>query len=87
MIKLKIKGMTCQLCAETIKKALESVEGVSRVIVNFPEEYAFVEGNAKVEKLVEVVRICGNDKGHNYDVAEVEYEDILKIDHENMRIY
>jgi len=27
MIKLKIKGMTCQLCAETIKKALESVEG------------------------------------------------------------
>jgi len=82
MIKLKIKGMTCQLCAETIKKALESVEGVSSVIVNFPEGYAFVEGNAKVEKLVEVVRICGTDKGHNYDVAEVEYEDILEIEHE-----
>ncbi len=82
MIKLKIKGMTCQLCAETIKKALESVEGVSRVIVNFPEGYAFVEGNTKAEKLVEAVRICGADKGHNYDVSEVEYENVLEIEHE-----
>ena len=33
-IALDVKGMTCMHCAGTVKKAVESVEGTSEVIVD-----------------------------------------------------
>ncbi|GAB6065349.1 mercury(II) reductase [Aquifex pyrophilus] len=59
MIRLKITGMTCHHCALTVKKALESVEGVKRAEVYFPQGYAEVEGEADVKKLIEAVEKAG----------------------------
>ena len=33
-INLAVQGMTCMHCANTVKKAVESVEGISGVIVD-----------------------------------------------------
>ncbi|RUM30874.1 MAG: copper-binding protein [Aquifex sp.] len=45
---LKIQGMTCQHCVNTVKKALSEVEGVSEVEVSLEEGKATV----KLEKEV-----------------------------------
>lgn len=34
---LKVEGMTCQHCVETVKRALYSIEGVSHVEVSLQE--------------------------------------------------
>ncbi|MEW6656862.1 MAG: cation transporter [Aquificota bacterium] len=39
---LKVEGMTCMHCVETVKKALYSVEGVSHVDVSLEEGIAKV---------------------------------------------
>jgi mercuric reductase len=59
MIKLKITGMTCGHCAKTVKIALESVEGVERADVHFPQGYAEVYGKAEVKKLIVAVNKAG----------------------------
>lgn len=40
---LKIEGMSCVSCAQTIEKSLQKVKGVKRVSVNFATEKAVVE--------------------------------------------
>jgi mercuric reductase len=60
MIKLKITGMTCQHCAVTVKKAIESVEGVEeKAEVYFPQGYAEVEGNFDVNEVIKAVENAG----------------------------
>ena len=61
MIRLKITGMTCEHCAQTIKRALESVEGVREAKVYFPQGYAEVdtEKEVSVAELIEAVRRSG----------------------------
>ncbi len=63
MVKLKIKGMTCEHCARTVKLALESVEGVKEAKVYFPEGYAEVEleKDVNLKELIEAVREAGYD--------------------------
>ena len=59
MIKLKITGMTCEHCAKTVKKAIESVEGVEKAEVYFPQGYAEVEGNADINQIIKAVENAG----------------------------
>lgn len=42
-LELKIQGMTCEHCVRTVKNALESVEGVSKVEVYLDTGIAKVE--------------------------------------------
>lgn len=42
-LELKIEGMTCEHCVRTIRNALSSVEGVSKVEVFLDEGKAIVE--------------------------------------------
>lgn len=73
---LKLEGMSCASCAQTIEKALNKAEGVERAQVNFAAEKAYIEYNPSVtdqEKLAEVVR------GTGYDVKDEREEVILKI--------
>ncbi len=39
---LKVPGMTCATCPITVKKALQRVEGVSKIDVNYPQKQVFV---------------------------------------------
>jgi len=59
MIRLKITGMTCEHCAQTVKKALESVENVKKAEVYFPQGYAEIDGLASITNLIEAVKKAG----------------------------
>jgi hypothetical protein len=59
MLKLKIKGMSCQHCAMTVTKALENVPGVSKVKVSLDDNTAFIDGNADTGQLIESVKSAG----------------------------
>jgi mercuric ion binding protein len=39
---LKVPGMTCATCPITVKKALQRVEGVSKIDVNYPQKEVVV---------------------------------------------
>jgi Cu+-exporting ATPase len=68
-ISLKIGGMTCATCAQTIEKALNRTTGVYKAGVNFALETATVEYNPEqisLEGIKKVVRDVG------YDVIEPE---------------
>jgi Cu+-exporting ATPase len=66
-IQIKISGMHCAACAQTIQKALSKAEGVTEARVNLTTETAYVEYNDELtseEKLKEVIKNTG------YDVTE-----------------
>ncbi len=68
-VTLKIRGMHCAVCAQTIEKALNKREGVYKAVVNFALETAIIEFNpaqVSLEGLVNVIRQVG------YDVIEPE---------------
>ncbi|HBR10282.1 TPA: heavy metal translocating P-type ATPase, partial [Candidatus Acetothermia bacterium] len=48
---LKIGGMTCASCAQTVEKALNKAEGVLEVNVNLATEQATIEFDAGITKL------------------------------------
>ncbi len=57
--KLDIKGMTCQHCAKTVKKAVESVEGTDNVVVDLGRgtvEFELTDSKslAKVKKQIDI---------------------------------
>jgi Cu+-exporting ATPase len=65
--KIKISGMHCAACSQTIQKALSKAEGVKKARVNFATETAYVEYDDKhtdKEKLKGIIINTG------YDVAE-----------------
>ena len=56
MTQLKVEGMTCGHCQSSVKRALESVEGVQGAEVNLADGTARVEGDADPAKLVAAVQ-------------------------------
>ena len=68
-VMLKIRGMHCAVCAQTIEKALNQKEGIYKVVVNFALETASVEYNQaqiSLEAIKKVIRDVG------YEVIEPE---------------
>jgi len=64
---IKISGMHCAACAQTIEKALLRSKGVDKALVNFTTETAYVEYDDKMtneKKLAEIIKDTG------YNVAE-----------------
>jgi len=55
MVKLKVKGMTCNHCVMAVKKALSRVPGVERAEVSLERGEALVEGNADPKALIRAV--------------------------------
>ena len=78
MIKLKITGMTCEHCAKTIKKAIESVDGVEKAEVYFPQGLAEVEGNADINQIIKAVQNAG------YGASLIEEEKNIYISKEDI---
>ncbi len=68
-VMLKIRGMHCAVCAQTIEKALNQKEGIYKSAVNFALETATVEYNQaqiSLEAIKKVIRDVG------YDIIEPE---------------
>lgn len=69
-IKLEIKGMTCDHCAKTIEKKLESKEGLESKSVSYPEHsgiFTFDSEKLSKENIIEGI----NSTGHYKVVGEV----------------
>ncbi|OJF90177.1 heavy metal translocating P-type ATPase [Alkalibacterium sp. 20] len=72
-ITLKVEGMTCTTCANTIEKGLRSISGVNLANVNFAAEKATVEYNPKKVRLLDMQK----------KISELGYTLIIKDDRDN----
>ncbi|MGD2066279.1 MAG: copper ion binding protein, partial [Candidatus Bathyarchaeota archaeon] len=68
-VTLKVSGMHCAVCAQTIEKALNKKEGVYKATANFALETATVEYNSEQISLAGIKKVI-RDVG--YDVIEPE---------------
>ena len=59
MLKLKVPDMTCGHCAQTIEKAVRSVDPAAQVEVDLARKTVTVETDAQQERISEVVRSAG----------------------------
>lgn len=57
--KLRIEGMTCANCSQTVRHALTSIPGVESALVNFPSGEAEVRGSADPVVLIKAVEEAG----------------------------
>jgi Cu+-exporting ATPase len=73
---IKLVGMTCTSCAQTIEHALVHAEGVTNASVNFATETAYVEYDAQSITEKELRDIV---KGTGYDVTTVPQRVVIRI--------
>ena len=59
MLKLKIPDMTCGHCAQTVEKAVKSVDPAAKVEVDLAKKIVTVETTAPKERIAEMVRSAG----------------------------
>ena len=62
-LKLEISGMTCDHCARTIEKKLDTVEGIKNKKVSFPENAARIEFDSSKVRKEEIINAI-NSTGH-----------------------
>jgi len=67
---LRITGMTCTTCADTVEKALSTVSGVTQASVNFTAEKATVEYDPSVATEETLIRAVA-DTGYGVATTEV----------------
>lgn len=61
---LKVRGMSCEHCVASVKKALENVPGLSQVKVNLQAgEATFVNSGADRAKIREAIKKIGFEPG------------------------
>ncbi len=64
MESLKIKGMSCQHCVGSVKKALENIPGLSQVTVNLDAgEATFENKNVAQEEIRAAISKIGFEPG------------------------
>jgi len=59
---IKISGMSCQHCVQSIENALQQSDGVDKVLVDLNEEKAYIEYDpSKIndENLLQVIKDTG----------------------------
>lgn len=67
MTKIKIDGMSCEHCVAAVTKALNNVEGVTKVIsVDLKTGQAEIEGNPENPSLVKAIE----EEGYQAEVVE-----------------
>ena len=59
MTTVSIKGMSCQHCVASVKKALEEIKGISNVEVNLENAEASYDGEVMVEVVKEGIARIG----------------------------
>ncbi len=61
---LKVKGMSCEHCVASVKKALENIPGLSQVNVNLQAgEATFANAGADRGKIREAIKKIGFEPG------------------------
>ncbi len=55
MITMKIKGMSCQHCVNSTRKALEGVPGISNIQIDLAKGEASFDGNVDIQAAKEAI--------------------------------
>jgi Cu+-exporting ATPase len=85
-LRLSILGMRCAGCIAAVETALQGVEGVSAVAVNFADHSASVTGNADPEQMKKALKEAGydaavmeglEDPGEEEKQEEQRYRDLM----------
>lgn len=66
-IEVRIAGMTCRACAETLESAIQALPGVDRASVSYPTKRALVTGDGRVS--VADVEHAINAAGYSVETA------------------
>ena len=59
MTVITVKGMKCQHCAGSTKKALEGIEGISNAVVDLEKNQVSFEGSADMETIKAAIAAAG----------------------------
>lgn len=59
MATVKIKGMSCQHCVESVTKTLSAIPGIAHVKVDLANGEASYEGDIDIEKVREMIKKIG----------------------------
>jgi copper chaperone CopZ len=65
-VRMPVEGMSCVVCAASVKKALQSIEGVQEAEINLERREArvrYVEGQVSPEQLMAAVNQLGYKAG------------------------
>ena len=81
-VTLKIGGMHCAVCAQTIEKVLNKKEGVYKAIVNLALETATIEYNAAQISLAGIKKVI-RDVGYQVIEPEAGVEDAEQTERDN----
>lgn len=56
---IKIKGMSCQHCADSTRKALEAINGISNVQIELAKNEATFDGKVDIQTVKEAIAKIG----------------------------
>lgn len=59
MLTLKVSGMSCGHCAQTVTKAVEALPSVERALVDLKEGQVTIEGNADESTIRQAIEDAG----------------------------
>lgn len=59
MTTIKIKGMSCQHCVGSVRKALEAIAGISNVQIDLAQGEATFDGQADSQRVKEAITKIG----------------------------
>jgi len=59
MATIKIKGMSCQHCVGSTKKALEKIPGISDVVIDLEKGEARYDGDVSIEEIKKAITAIG----------------------------
>lgn len=64
-----IEGMKCGNCANHVKEALNSIEGITNIDVHLSDKYAVIEANISISD--EIIESAVNSERYNVIKVEI----------------
>ena len=59
MTKIKVKGMSCQHCVASTRKALEAIPGISNIQIDLAKGEAAFDGQVDIQTVQEAIARIG----------------------------
>jgi len=59
MTRIKVKGMSCQHCVESTRKALEAIPGISNIQIDLAKGEAAFDGKVEIQTVQEAITRIG----------------------------
>lgn len=79
--RFSIGGMSCAGCVASVEQAINNVNGVSYVAVNFAEHTAMVEGDFDIATLINAVKSAGYEAAELKDDSAEEEKQVIELEY------